>query len=93
MFFYYIKQTLRRHNDDVVLLTERIRDKDVTINNHIDHLTEACSSMKECLIKLDGKIDANSTCINTMGDKIVAAIRDQSELMKEIARYTKEEKK
>ncbi len=86
MFFYFLKQTMKRHTDDVQTFAKICEQKDVTLNNHIEHLTDATLTLKESFIVHDAKVESQTKQLDLVGDKIVEAIDNQSELMKEIAR-------
>jgi len=89
ILFYVIRQIMAAQKADREVYVETVKAKDTTLNNHIAHLTVSNGEIKETIIELIGKNDAQKEAIETMGDKIVAAIHDQNELMKEIARNNK----
>lgn len=60
-------------------LMEMIKTKDITLNNHIDHLEKATNEN-------NAKIEASIKALDSFGDRIVDAIHAQTELLKEIIR-------
>ena len=86
MFFYFLRKTIDRHDKDISVFADITKNKDITLNNHIDHLREATLLLKDAFLVHDAKVEFQSKQLDAVGDKIVAAIDSQSDLMKEIAR-------
>ena len=86
MFFYFMRKTLKRHDDDVKVFTDTIRAKDATLNNHLAHLTDVN-------LRIDTKVDQIAASFDKTTDRIILAMEKRDEIFLQILGYKSPEKK
>jgi|SRR5688572_7690006 len=82
IMFWLLRRVMRHFEDSLKVFKEQLVIKDTQINNHINHLTEESKNQHTEIAKQGIRIDNFGRQLDKVGDRIVEAIENQTELMK-----------
>jgi hypothetical protein len=82
VMFWLLRRAMKAFEETLALFREQLSVKDTLLGNHINHLTAESNAQKTEIAKQGIRIESLGRQMDKVGDRIVEAIENQSELMK-----------